>query len=101
MRLIILITVVSLTASQDSQDPPSIKVVQTDLVIPKNNDGASFEEDVNCIARDQRIVNGLSASDRQFPWASRIAVRVSGSFVLCSASLISTSFVISARHCIV
>lgn len=96
MKISILFAIVALAASASSEDG---KIIEQELVVREPSD-AGFTDDI-LPGRVQRIANGASAVDGQFPWATRLAMFVSSNgYVQCSGSLISTNFIISARHCI-
>lgn len=46
------------------------------------------------------ISGGSSAQDRQFPFVAEIRINVKGGQLLCTGSLISRDWIVSARHCI-
>ncbi|CAD7088553.1 unnamed protein product [Hermetia illucens] len=53
---------------------------------------------VPALAYDPRIVGGKTASAGQFPY--QVALKRSGSF-LCGGSIISSTFILTAAHCVV
>lgn len=50
--------------------------------------------------RGGRLINGFPAADGQFPWVARMATMTPTGNFLCSGSLISTGWILSAFHCV-
>lgn len=46
------------------------------------------------------ISGGSSARDQQFPFVAEIKISVPNGQLLCTGSVISSNWVVSARHCI-
>lgn len=75
-------------------------VISTPLEIPVSDEAFGFSEDLVINKQQTRINFGQTAVDGQFPWATRVALRLpTGGFFSCTGSIISHNWVFSAEHC--
>lgn len=58
------------------------------------------EEPIAETNRNGRIFNGQTAKLGQFPWVVQMNFRTQNGGHFCSGSLVSSNFVVAARHCI-
>jgi hypothetical protein len=63
---------------------------------------APFDPNAPIISRDSgsRISGGSPAHDGQFPFVNEINVSVDGSYLLCTGAFLTTSWSITALHCL-
>jgi hypothetical protein len=89
-----------LVSSNVIGDGTKYQVQKRNLIVPLNSDGFGFKEDL-VMSHGGRVAGGLSAVNGQFPWAARLLMSISNvAAVICSGSLISSNFILTARHCI-
>lgn len=100
MQLFIILAVVALASSKSIEENQNYKVVATSLVVPKNPADYPLRANVN-VTRGGRVANGVLAYDGQFPWvAELLTFAITGNVGSCTGALISSNFVVSARHCL-
>lgn len=99
MKTIILLAIIALVSAKSLEKIPAYRVVRHSLKVPEKKE---TQEDFfpPTESRDGRIANGYSASDGMFPWVARLFITVASKTSLCTGSLISSNYVITAKHCI-
>lgn len=100
MKFQVLFAFAAFAFSGASANQTSYKIVKQELVVSEDLFDFGFKNKT-FPGLNVKISNGASAVDGQFPWAARLAIFISSnSYYQCSGSLISTKFIVSARHCI-
>lgn len=96
MKLLILIASLTIVSARFAKEG----VVQNKLHVPADQSVSSFKEEF-LPKRGGRVANGASAVDGQFPFAVRLVGMLTATTGFqCTGSLISATYVLSARHCI-
>lgn len=102
MKFLILLVSIAMVASKVVEDGKRYEGYEVyTRVFPIPSQHTNFDEITEYIVPEGQIIDGYQASDGQYPWVGRLFVRTTttgGS--VCTGSLISNSFFLSAEHCI-
>ena len=80
----------------------ALKTVRHSLVVPADVAEFLAETRTQLPSRGGRLGNGRPATNEQFPFVGDVTVRWrDGLSTICTASLIATNWIITARRCIV
>lgn len=93
--LVLLVCFVAFCFARDVSR--NYKIRSQVLTIP---DPDEVIEDEQMLDIEGRIINGIQATNGQYPWATRMSIRTTSGNYLCSGSLVGAGWVISAYHCI-
>lgn len=74
--------------------------IQTEFLdVPADTGSWKFLGNESDAERGGRISFGLTATSTQFPWVAELEINTNSGGALCSGSLISNQWILSARHC--
>jgi V8-like Glu-specific endopeptidase len=76
------------------------EVNEISLDVPADPDSWVFQGENDITERAGRISNGNQATNTQFPWVAELGINTRTGGLLCTASLISNTWILGARHCI-
>jgi trypsin len=77
-----------------------LDVHRVDLEVPTDPAVGKFHDDQVTKARESRISGGWTASNTQFPFVAELSISTGSGGALCTGSLISATWILSASHCI-
>lgn len=97
MRFLVLCSFFIMAQSAAINESPQYRIVREDVPVPDVHDAFAWDEPEVHLGR---IINGFPAADGQFPWAARVSIRANTGNSVCSGSLISSNFLVSALHCV-
>ena len=99
----LLILAARLSLALANYDKSKFEVKSSNFLIPDKEYFLIEREDSSALktSRGSRIENGIDAADIDYPYAVELSVRWrTGQFQTCTGAILSTSYIITARKCL-